>query len=107
MSLHVVFCLSIIILILVQYGKGAEAGASFNSASQTFFGSKGTKSFLVKLTTTISILFFINCFIIGLLNKNIQSKNIDNLDRKDRIMFESKKNTNTSIEDIPIEDIRK
>lgn len=101
--LHVIFCLSIIILILMQDGKGPEVGTSFGSASQTYFGSKGSKSFLVKLTTIITILFFINCFVIGLLNNKIQKKNVINiLDKENKVLIEENKEVRSGIEDIPL-----
>jgi preprotein translocase subunit SecG len=58
--LHMFCAVCIIILVLLQHGKGAEMGASFGSgASQTIFGSQGTGSFLTKLTTVFAILFAI------------------------------------------------
>ena len=92
----------------MQNGKGAEAGAAFSNASQTFFGSKGTKSFLVKLTTIITILFFINCFIIGLFNNNLQSKDIVNiLDEEKKVLIDDENKLNYNFEDIPVENIKK
>ena len=59
-SLHMFGALCIIVLVLLQHGKGAELGASFGSgASQTIFGSQGTNSFLTKLTTVFALLFAI------------------------------------------------
>ena len=92
----------------MQHGKGAEAGASFNNASQTFFGSKGTKSFLVKLTTTLTILFFINCFIIGIFSSQIQQKHVINiLDTDEKLVIQKEKNIKHGLEDIPIEIIER
>ena len=57
---HVLLCLSLIGLVLMQQGKGADLGASFGSgASQTVFGSQGSGSFLLKLTGFLAMLFFI------------------------------------------------
>ncbi|MBW2358489.1 MAG: preprotein translocase subunit SecG, partial [Deltaproteobacteria bacterium] len=42
---HVVVCLSLILIILVQQGKGAGMGAAFGGSSQTVFGSAGATSF--------------------------------------------------------------
>lgn len=57
---HILFCIALICLILVQQGKGATMGASFGSgASQTVFGSQGSGVFLVKLTGGLAILFFV------------------------------------------------
>ena len=104
--LHITFCLLIIILILMQQGKGAEAGASFNNTSQTFFGSKGSKTFLIKLTAFITILFFLNCFTIGILYKKFQLKDEGVLlDKKKDIIINKRINEeyNSKLDDIPIE----
>jgi protein translocase SecG subunit len=87
----------------MQHGKGAEAGASFSNVSQTFFGNKGSKSFLVKLTSFVTVLFFINCFIIGLFNNKFQSNGIINILEKEEIVIKDKKEIITNMEDIPIE----
>jgi len=56
---HILFSVLLIILILLQKGKGATMGAAFGAgASQTVFGSRGSFSFLMKLTMFIAALFF-------------------------------------------------
>lgn len=57
--IHLIACISIVVLVLIQHGKGADAGAAFGSgASGTVFGSQGTGAFLLKVTTAIAIVFF-------------------------------------------------
>lgn len=59
--LHILICLLLIMLVLVQQGKGATAGSSFGGGvSQTVFGSQGSGNFLFKLTTLLAVLFFAN-----------------------------------------------
>lgn len=59
LALHVVLALGIIGLVLIQQGKGAEAGASFGGgASGTVFGSLGPVGFLGKMTALLVALFF-------------------------------------------------
>lgn len=48
--LHLVSCVFIILLVLLQSGKGAEVSASFGGSSQTVFGSSGGANFFTKLT---------------------------------------------------------
>ncbi|MEY8205976.1 MAG: preprotein translocase subunit SecG, partial [Bermanella sp.] len=49
---HIVIAVGIIALVLIQQGKGAEAGASFGGgASQTVFGSAGSGNFLTRATS--------------------------------------------------------
>ncbi len=58
--LHILFCFSIIALVLLQQGKGADVGAAFGSGSaNTLFGSRGPASFLFKLTAAAALLFFV------------------------------------------------
>lgn len=58
---HVLLAISLIVLVLLQQGKGAEAGAAFGGggASQTVFGSRGSTGFLAKLTGVLVLLFFV------------------------------------------------
>ena len=56
--IHIILALSIIGLILMQHGKGADIGAAFGSgASNTVFGSQGTGNFLYKATMFLALLF--------------------------------------------------
>jgi len=69
--LQIIICISLIVLILIQHGKGADAGATFGGgASNTVFGSKGSNSFLIKVTTWVAIAFFANCLYMGALSKS-------------------------------------
>ncbi len=57
---HVLLTISLIGLILIQRGKGADVGAAFGSgASNTMFGSQGSASFLTRTTAAIATLFFV------------------------------------------------
>lgn len=58
--MHVLLAASIIGLVLLQRGKGADAGAGFGAgASGTVFGSRGSGSFLSRTTAVIATLFFV------------------------------------------------
>ncbi len=57
--IHVIVCLMLIAIVLLQSGKGAELGAAFGGSSQTLFGSRGAATFLSKLTTIAAIVFMI------------------------------------------------
>ena len=59
-TLHVLVSIALIIIVLLQSGKGAEIGASFGSgSSQTVFGATGGKSFLSKMTTAAAVIFML------------------------------------------------
>jgi preprotein translocase subunit SecG len=56
--LHVIVCIFLIAVVLLQRGKGAEMGAVFGGgASSTVFGSRGAGTFLSKLTTGCAVIF--------------------------------------------------
>ena len=57
---HVVVAVTLIALVLLQQGKGADAGAAFGSgASSTMFGSRGSASFLSRTTAVLATAFFL------------------------------------------------
>ncbi len=59
LAIHTLIALVLIVLILVQRGKGAEIGAAFGSgASQTVFGARGAASFLTRTTAILATCFF-------------------------------------------------
>jgi preprotein translocase subunit SecG len=58
--LHIVVCFLLIIIVLLQTGKGADIGAAFGGgSSQTVFGSAGPGGFLTKITTAVAVVFMI------------------------------------------------
>lgn len=68
--MHVLLAIAIIALVLLQQGKGAEAGASFGGgASQTVFGSQGTGSFLSRVTAVLAAGIFATSFALAVYAK--------------------------------------
>ncbi len=67
--IHVLLGLGIIGLIMIQQGKGADAGATFGAgASGSVFGAQGAASFLSKTTATMAACFFITSLGLAILN---------------------------------------
>ncbi len=56
-SIHILVSLGLILVVLLQTGKGAEMGAVFGGSSSTIFGSSGAGNFLTRLTTGMAIVF--------------------------------------------------
>ena len=68
---HVIAALAIVGLVLLQQGKGADAGASFGAgASQTVFGASGSGNFLVRATTIAAVIFFVTSLSLAIFAKN-------------------------------------
>jgi len=60
--IHVIVCILLILVVLLQAGKGANMGAVFGGSSQTIFGSSGPGTFLGKMTTVVAIIFMLTSF---------------------------------------------
>ena len=58
--IHIMVCLFLIAVVLLQSGKGAEIGAAFGGSSQTLFGSRGAATFLSKMTTVAAVVFMLS-----------------------------------------------
>ncbi len=68
---QVMLSISLVVLILLQHGKGADAGAAFGSgASATIFGARGSGNFLSRSTAIVAILFFVVCLSLAYLSSN-------------------------------------
>lgn len=60
LSIHIISCILLILIVLLQTGKGADMGASFGSASgQSLFGGAGPATALSKITTAVAIIFML------------------------------------------------
>ena len=57
--IHVLSCIFLVTVVLLQQGKGADIGAVFGGSSQTLFGSSGAGNFLTKLTSATAIIFML------------------------------------------------
>lgn len=69
--IQIIVSVGIIILVLMQQGKGADAGAAFGSgASGTVFGSQGSGNFLSRTTAILATVFFLNCLGLAFLAAN-------------------------------------
>ncbi|MCZ6804134.1 MAG: preprotein translocase subunit SecG [Proteobacteria bacterium] len=86
--LQVVVAVALIGFILIQHGKGADAGAAFGSgSSSTVFGSSGSGSFLTKVTTGLVIIFLGNSLLLAYLaSQNMRQVPTSLLDKPGVVM---------------------
>jgi preprotein translocase subunit SecG len=61
---HVVACFFLIVVVLLQTGKGADIGAVFGGSSQTIFGSGGAGNLLTRLTTWTAAIFMLSSLLL-------------------------------------------
>jgi preprotein translocase subunit SecG len=82
LGFHVLLALMIIGLVLLQRGKGAEAGAGFGSgASGTVFGARGTSTLFSKLTAVFAALFFVTSLSLAYLGTRAPGESSSVLER--------------------------
>jgi preprotein translocase subunit SecG len=82
LGVHVLLALMIIGLVLLQRGKGAEAGAGFGSgASGTVFGARGTSTLFSKLTAVFAALFFVTSLSLAYLGSHATVESTSVLER--------------------------
>ncbi|HOJ70844.1 MAG TPA: preprotein translocase subunit SecG [Syntrophorhabdaceae bacterium] len=64
--IHIIISVALILIVLLQTGRGSEIGAAFGSgSSQTLFGSSGSSSFMTKLTTAAVIVFMVTSLLLA------------------------------------------
>jgi preprotein translocase subunit SecG len=84
-TIHVLVCVALIMIVLLQTGKGADMGAAFGGgSSQTLFGTTGASTFLGKATTVAAIIFMITSLWLAYLSSH-KSDNSIMLDRKQTV----------------------
>ena len=65
-ALHVIVCILLILIVLLQSGKGAEMGVSLGGgAGQTLFGAAGPATLLTKITTAVAIIFMLTSLVLA------------------------------------------
>ena len=69
--IHIIVCIALIMIVLLQTGKGADMGAAFGGgSSQTLFGSTGASTFLSKATTLAAIVFMLTSLMLAYMSGN-------------------------------------
>ncbi len=66
-AIHVINVVLLIVVVLIQTGKGSEVGFAFGAgAAQTMFGSGGGKTFITRLTIILAVLFMTTSIFLAL-----------------------------------------
>jgi preprotein translocase subunit SecG len=77
---HVLIALAVIGLVLLQQGRGADAGAGFGGASNSLFGARGAASFLSRTTAVLATLFFVSSLSLAYFSGKQDNKAVDIMD---------------------------
>ncbi len=77
--IHVIVCIALIMIVLLQTGKGADMGAAFGGgSSQTLFGSTGASTFLSKATTGAAIVFMLTSLVLAYISSHPAGSSVMN-----------------------------
>ena len=75
--LHILVCLALIGIVLLQAGKGADIGAAFGAgSSQTMFGTRGAATFLQKATVTAAVTFMVTSLALTFISNRSKSSSV-------------------------------
>jgi preprotein translocase subunit SecG len=89
LAVHIVIAITLIGLILIQQGKGADAGAAFGGggggASATVFGSQGSGNFMSKTTAILATVFFITSLFLSYLSGQVSAKRAESVEVSNRV----------------------
>jgi preprotein translocase subunit SecG len=82
-ALHVIACLVLILVVLLQRGKGADMGAALGGGgSNTVFGSRGAGNFLTKLTSGCALIFMMTSLSLAYLGSQDSSTRVFDSDEQ-------------------------
>lgn len=99
---HLLAALALVVMVLLQQGKGAEAGASFGAgASNTVFGSQGSATFLSKVTAILAATFFLTALGLGYFAKQ-QAHQLTQAGLPDPAVLEVKEQKPAANDDVPV-----
>jgi preprotein translocase subunit SecG len=73
---HVVVCLFLVGIVLLQHGKGADIGATFGGSSQSLFGTEGPLPLLNKITTAVAIIFMLTSVTLAYISSQSSSSSV-------------------------------
>lgn len=90
LAVHIVIAITLIGLILIQQGKGADAGAAFGGgggggASSTVFGSQGSGNFLTKTTAVLATTFFVTSLFLSYLSGQVSAGRAEEAEVQNRV----------------------
>jgi len=73
---HVFVCLFLVVIVLLQHGKGADIGATFGGSSQSLFGTEGPLPLLNKITTAAAIIFMLTSVTLAYISSHTGSNSV-------------------------------
>ena len=73
---HLIVCFTVVVIVLLQAGKGADIGAAFGGGSHTLFGSRGAGTFLTKVTAAAGAIFMLTSLSLSIMASGVTSSSV-------------------------------
>ena len=73
---HVLVCLFLVGIVLLQHGKGADIGATFGGSSQSLFGTEGPLPLLNKITTAAAVIFMLTSVTLAYISSQASNSSV-------------------------------
>jgi len=73
---HILVCFFLVVIVLLQHGKGADVGATFGGAGNTVFGTEGPVPLLNKVTTAAAIVFMLTSITLAYYSSNTRTGSV-------------------------------
>lgn len=89
-ALHTLLCLFLILIIMLQPGKGGDVGLAFGGSSSTIFGPRGPTGLLQRATTIVAVLFMCTTITLALYSNRGMMNNANVDDELERLQQEEK-----------------
>ena len=101
--IHVIVCLFLIVIVLLQHGKGADIGATFGGSSQSLFGTEGPLPLLNKITTIAAIIFMLTSVSLAYYSSTSSTGSVMNDLKKQKAAVEKPVESNNAASPAPVE----
>lgn len=69
-TIHIIVCLFLVVIVLLQHGKGADVGATFGGSGDSLFGTEGPVPLMNKITTAAAIIFMMTSISLAYISAN-------------------------------------
>jgi preprotein translocase subunit SecG len=102
--IHVIVCLFLIVIVLLQHGKGADIGATFGGSSQSLFGTEGPVPLLNKITTFAAVIFMLTSVTLAYFSSSTSTRSVmSELKKEQPIKVEKALEEKEAVVPVPVE----
>ncbi len=99
---HIIVCLFLVGIVLLQHGKGADIGATFGGSSQSLFGTEGPLPLLNKITTAAAIIFMLTSVSLAYLSAQKSRSSVMQDVQVEKAVQKQQENVKEAVQETPM-----